>query len=558
MEVDEIELTVAREIDELLPAGAERSHRRLLGDHFHRREPRQPPREAVDRLLVGGAQVRFVEPAAALLGEDPRQPFAVEIGPAIARIAEAVRQVLEARPVDLAHRFVDRRSAVREIDRRHRSRDVAPGAVAPIAGLRHRLEERVRRLDRRGGRRGVREVGRSDQAAEADADLVLEVVEHQHAAAQPIRAHFESRSICRKRIHAPRPRQAGVSGNRSRRIVIAVVEHHLEAPVGGQRDGRGGVQIGKVRRAVAVADALQIALRGSRQVAAIALVRLREIEIVRALRAVLIDGDVPAIVGALAHQPAEDPARVGRIGDARLRRLAVPRRDVVLGDRSPERVGGISRVHPSLDAREQPLDPRPIAMDRVRLPVNGAKRRRARENLALPRRAVPDERRHEVLGARQDERVGFLRVGVLRQAFVGLSSDRRQRQRPPESERTVAARRVVGERQLWSEAGATGTRGDRHRQRCRPGRRIRGELLADPANGAAALRQRDRRARARVVGRLRGWRRQDRSDPRAGRRLVAPRSLAGVHRSLRLTLVSRGRPSFHERLRFCAGVSKFL
>src|SRR5262249_28034751 len=94
----------------------------------------------------------------------------------------------------------------------------------------------------------------------------------------------------------------------------------------------------------------------------------------------------------------------------------------------------------------------------------------------------------------EDEGVGFLRIGVLRQALVGLASERRQSERPAKAKRSVAGAGVIGEGKLWAESGATRTGVDGHGQRTGAGHRIRRELLADAADCPASLGERDLRS----------------------------------------------------------------
>jgi hypothetical protein len=69
----------------------------------------------------------------------------------------------------------------------------------------------------------------------------------------------------------------------------------------------------------------------------------------------------------LADQPAEYLARIAWVRDAALGGRAIPRRDVALRDRTPERICGIDDVCPSFDSGEQAFKTRSEA---------GASRRR--------------------------------------------------------------------------------------------------------------------------------------------------------------------------------------
>jgi hypothetical protein len=142
-----------------MPSALEGGDRRLLRHERNGRESRQRHFLAVDDSLVGCAQIRLVEPSAALLREKALQSLAVEIDPAVLRAVGAVRQILEARFVDLTHRFVDRRGAELEFERRQRGRNVSADAIAAIAGVRHRDQKGIDRLGGISERLRIRKVG---------------------------------------------------------------------------------------------------------------------------------------------------------------------------------------------------------------------------------------------------------------------------------------------------------------------------------------------------------------------------------------------------------------
>ena len=85
LELDQIELAVAGEIEELLASAAEGRERGLARDPFDGREARGDDLAAVLADEVDRAQVALVEPAVGLLGEDAGEPFAVEIDPLVVR-----------------------------------------------------------------------------------------------------------------------------------------------------------------------------------------------------------------------------------------------------------------------------------------------------------------------------------------------------------------------------------------------------------------------------------------------------------------------------------------
>lgn len=70
---------------------------------------------------------------------------------------------------------------------------------------------------------------------------------------------------------------------------------------------------------------------------------------------------VALVVARFADQPRIDAPGVERVGNARIRVIAIKGEDVVLGDRAPMNVAGRADLAPALDAREKPFDTRSIA-----------------------------------------------------------------------------------------------------------------------------------------------------------------------------------------------------
>ena len=70
--------------------------RGLAATSSSRAELRKRELRAIVALLVDRAQVRLVEPAAGLLGQDAGEPLAVEVDPAVLGAIEAIGQVLQA------------------------------------------------------------------------------------------------------------------------------------------------------------------------------------------------------------------------------------------------------------------------------------------------------------------------------------------------------------------------------------------------------------------------------------------------------------------------------
>src|SRR5438552_12810983 len=74
---------------------------------------------------------------------------------------------------------------------------------------------------------------------------------------------------------------------------------------------------------------------------------------------------VALVIARLADQPREDAACIERIGDARVRIVAVERDGVVPGDRAPMHIAGRADLAPALDSSEEPFNAWPVASDAV-------------------------------------------------------------------------------------------------------------------------------------------------------------------------------------------------
>ena len=175
-------------------------------------------------------------------------------------------------------------------------------------------------------------------------------MEHQHPPTQAVAAHLEAGSASRERIKARRPLAADgwLQGSRRKNpaigirrlfliVALAVVEHDLEHPARVAEVRRGHMSLaeaglGRVdeqRLPVSVADGFQITVCRAH---AIALVDMRENDVIVVFCDVLIDDRVAFVVVALTDQPTKDVTRVFRVGDARFRCTAVDREDVVFRD----------------------------------------------------------------------------------------------------------------------------------------------------------------------------------------------------------------------------------
>ncbi len=201
------------------------------------------------------------------------------------------------------------------------------------------------------------------------------------------------------------------------RIVFTVVEDHLEQPVG----SLGQVFVRFARSAVAVFDALEVAVRRAALIGSVLLVRLRQIDVRRILTLILVyilvEDRISLVVVALADQPAKHARLIGRVGDPAICRLAVECGDVVPGDRAPMHIA-VAPACPAFDAGEQPLDARAVATNGIVLGPD-----LAGNDVALPLSVNFFERRNQVFGAGQDEDVRLVGVPVLGQPLVRLTGD---------------------------------------------------------------------------------------------------------------------------------------
>lgn len=424
-ELHKVELPVARQVEQKLPAARQGRRGRCLTNGAGGGE--------------GAAAVGSVEPGARLFAEQAGQTLAVKVDPEGARVAEADCSAVGGQGVDGR---VDRRLGVAQLDRRHGLARVAGRRVAEIAHLGNRREERQHRP------LGVAEVERAHQHR-VGPELCGEAVEHQGAPAESVAPHLEPCPIARKGIGPHRP-GAGRGGLRRRPVVLAVVEHQLKQPVVAQ----GQVLVGAARRGVAVAHTLEMpggeGARGEPR----PLLGQRLVDAGAILSLVAVKGRVAPVVVARADHPAEDAQGVGGVGDAGLGPVAVERGDIVAAHRAPVAQARLL-LRPVLDAGEQALYSGEIAGHLVGTPPNSAY-----EAVAPPCGAVAHKGGHQVLAAGQDKDVRRGAVVVLGQAPVGASGDGGQAEAPPGAKGAVAQAGVVAERELGREARSTGAQAE--------------------------------------------------------------------------------------------------
>ena len=257
------------------------------------------------------------------------------------------------------------------------------------------------------------------------------MVKHQQPPAQPVGADLKAGPVAGERVRPACPWGVFCGGGCGR-VVFAVVEHHLEAPVVGQ--SRKLFIPRQVRGVVAVEDAFEVAVGADDPMRFAGGVG----HVGAVFGLVEVADGVAAVIEAQIQQPAEDPGGVGGVGDAALRVLAVQVGDVAAADGAPVHISGC-QVGPAFDAGEPGFHPWPVgAHSKVCSPicvdawgpgVTGFLKQ-------------PDE----VFIARKHEHVGVDGVVVAGQAFGGLAGDRRNTEVPAQAERAVAGPGVVAQR----------------------------------------------------------------------------------------------------------------
>ncbi len=121
LEIDEVKFAVSGKVHQLLAASAECGQRRLTRDQLHRAQLGQRDLRAIDGLLIGRAEIGFVEPTPTLFAKNAGQTFAVQIGPAIMRAINSVREILQALWVNVSNGLIDFCLGVFELERRKRT-----------------------------------------------------------------------------------------------------------------------------------------------------------------------------------------------------------------------------------------------------------------------------------------------------------------------------------------------------------------------------------------------------------------------------------------------------
>src|SRR5262249_1760470 len=109
-----IQLSAAIEIEKLVASRSRLGKAGKLGDLVDGLEAGRGARRAGNEIEGERAEVAFVVPAAAVLGEDALHALAIEVEPTIARAVHARWNVSKAFRVDLAHLLLHLRFAVFE------------------------------------------------------------------------------------------------------------------------------------------------------------------------------------------------------------------------------------------------------------------------------------------------------------------------------------------------------------------------------------------------------------------------------------------------------------
>lgn len=135
--------------------------------------------------------------------------------------------------------------------------------------------------------------------------------------------------------------------------MFAVIEYHLEQPLSGQWSRRLLLfETWEVRGTLTIFDPFQVAVSRACLVSPVTFMDLEQIDALLIFCLVLMKNHIALIVVCFTDQPAENACRILRVSDAALCGLALPRGDVVPGDRSPRYICRVGLVCPTLDARE--------------------------------------------------------------------------------------------------------------------------------------------------------------------------------------------------------------
>ena len=191
LEVHDVELAVPRQIHELL-AAAEIGRRGHAGHALQRGEAGDCGFFTGHIFYQYCALVALVEPGAALLRQNPCEPFTIQVRPLVAAVIQPLGQILQAGGIDLTNFFLNDSLAVGKLDRGEDFFSV-DSSDALVAGLGHAGDEGCN------SRLVIGEVRGTDEVVfTAWVGCILEFIEmmkHQDAPAQAVDAHLETGAI---------------------------------------------------------------------------------------------------------------------------------------------------------------------------------------------------------------------------------------------------------------------------------------------------------------------------------------------------------------------------
>ncbi len=244
------------------------------------------------------------------------------------------------------------------------------------------------------------------------------------------------------------------------------------------------------RGSISVTDTLDVAVGRTALRRTISFVGQSRIDARRIFGFVLVEDRIAFVIAALADKPGENAVGIFRVRNTRILIPAVQGKDVVPGDGTPVHIP-IPLPGPALDAGEEAFCARSIAVHRECLVTHRAG--------LLETAAVRIDNRNQVFSAGKDEDIRLFRVSILRKALVGFAGDGGERQVPAQAKRPVASSRIVGERKLRPETGASRADGNGRAHGTTASDRVGRKLLAHAANGASTFGERNRRSRQSIL-----------------------------------------------------------
>ena len=249
-EFDHVHLAVAGDVHELLARRGQRRGGRAIQE-FGRSE-------------TASAEIALVVPAAAMIGKDAGDTFAIEVDPAVIRAVDTLREVLgggvlEFEAIELG--IFQGTCRKLELQRGQASLEIQSVGAALVPGVQNAGEQRY------GALRRVFQFGGTHHAIRRP-EFFREMMKHQDAPAQAVGSHFKAGTVGGEGVLARRPPGFAVRGGIEvgedssfavgRQIAVvffAVIQHHRKHP---RRVGPW--RFGSQRYAVAVSHAFQMAV----------------------------------------------------------------------------------------------------------------------------------------------------------------------------------------------------------------------------------------------------------------------------------------------------------